>query len=165
VPCRNGERKPFWACTKTVRLTRDGRKRWVIVHEKQELTDIPRFLVTDAWHWDQGRVLETWSDRWASDIFHECSQPVTGLEAAQVRQEEAVTRHLRLRCAAPSIVQRAPAYASTSERSVFAEGQITYGQPGRAIGREVMRFLLELIQQLLAAGKSCDEVFEVVMPA
>jgi hypothetical protein len=42
---------------------------------------------------------------------------------------------------------------------------MTSGQPCRAIGREVMRSVLELIKPLLAAGQSCDEVLEVVMPA
>jgi hypothetical protein len=165
VQRRNGERKQFWAFTKTVRLKRYGRKRLVIVHEKQDVTDVPRFLVTDALHWESGRVIETWSYRWASEIFHEFGKQVTGLEAAQVRKEEAVTRHVRLSGVAQSIVQRAPACASTSERYAFAEGQITYGQKCRTIGREVMRSLLALIKQLFAAGKSCEELLEVLMPA
>jgi hypothetical protein len=33
--------------------------------------------------------METWSYRWASEIFHEFAKQVTGLEAAQVRREEA----------------------------------------------------------------------------
>ncbi len=165
VQRRNGERKQFWAFTKTVRLKRYGRKRLVIVHEKQDLTDVPRFLVTDARHWESGRVIETWSYRWASEIFHEFGKQVTGLEAAQVRKEEAVTRHFRLSGVAQSIVQRAPACASTSERYAFAEGQITDGQKCRTIGREVMRSLLALIKQLFAAGKSCAELLEVLMPA
>jgi hypothetical protein len=41
-------------------------------------------------------VLETWSYRWASEILHEVAKQVTGLEAAQVRKEEAVKRHFRL---------------------------------------------------------------------
>jgi len=162
---RNGEKKPYGACTKTVRLKRYGRKRLVIVHEPQDLTDAPRFFVTDAWHWESGRVIETWSSRWSSEIFHEFGQQVTGLEAAQVRQEEAVTRHFRLSGVAPSIVQRAPARESTSERDAFAEGQITYGQQWRAIGRAVMRSRLELIQHLFTEGKSCAEVLAVLMPA
>lgn len=114
--CRNGEKNPCWACTQTVRWKRDGRKRWVIVHETQDLTDIPRLLVTAALHWEQGRGLETWSYRWASEICHEFGQPGTGLEAAQVRTEDAVTRHVRVSGVAPSMVQPAPACASTSER-------------------------------------------------
>jgi hypothetical protein len=165
VPCRTGERQPFWAFTKTVRLTRDGRQRLVIVPEKPALTDVPRFLVTEARQWESGRVIETWSYRWASDIVHEFGKQVTGLEAAQVRQEEAVPRHLRLSGVAPSLIPSAPTRESTSERDSFAEGKITYGQKCRAIGREVMRAVLDLIKHLLAAGKSCEEVLEVLMPA
>jgi hypothetical protein len=164
VHCRNGERKACWAFTKTVRLKRYGRKRLVIVHEKQDLTDEPRFLVTDALHWESGRVLETWSYRWSSEIFHEFGKQVTGLESAQVRKEEAVTRHFRLSCVAQSIVQRTPTGESTSERYAFAAGKITYGQKWRAIGREVMRSLLELTRQLFAQGKSCDDLLELLMP-
>lgn len=165
VQCRNGEKKPYWAFTKTIRLKRYGRKRLVIMHEKQDLTDVPRLLVTDALHWESGRVIETWGYRWASEVFHEFGKQVTGLEAAQVRKEEAVNRHFRWSGVAPSIIQRAPAGESTSERYAFAEGKITYGQRCRARGREVMRSLLELMRHLFTAGKSCEELLEILMPA
>lgn len=72
-------------------MKRYGRKRLVIVHEKDDLTDTPRFYLTDALHWESVRILETWSYRWSSEIFHEFGKQVTGLESAQVRNEEAVT--------------------------------------------------------------------------
>jgi hypothetical protein len=56
VRCRNGEIKQFWAFTKTVRLKRYGRKRLVIVHEREDLSDEPRFLLTDALHWEAVRA-------------------------------------------------------------------------------------------------------------
>lgn len=52
-----GEEKGFFAFTKVVRLKRYGPKRLVSVHEPSDLTDPPRFLVTDAWHWESGTVL------------------------------------------------------------------------------------------------------------
>jgi hypothetical protein len=61
VSCRNGEEKRFWVFTKVVRLKRYGRKRLVIMHEQEDLTDAPRFLLTDALHWESGRVIQTWS--------------------------------------------------------------------------------------------------------
>jgi hypothetical protein len=100
VRCRNGEVKQFWAFTKTVRLKRYGRKRLVIVHEQEDLSDEPRFLLTDALHWESGRVIQTWSYRWTIEIFHEFAKQVTGFESAQVRNEEAVKRHFRLSCVA-----------------------------------------------------------------
>jgi hypothetical protein len=165
VRCRNGERKEFWAFTKSVRLKRYGRKRIAMVHERADLTDAPRFLVTDALHWESGRIMETWSFRWAAEVFHEFSKQGTGLEAAQVRNEEAVTRHLRLSCLAQSILQRTPTVVSTSEQFAFAKGESTFGQRCRTITREVFLSLLSFAQRLFAGGYSCAQVAEVLMPA
>ena len=68
VGCRNGETKEIWSFTKVVRLRKYGRKRLVIVHEKSDLSDNPRFLLTDALHWDASRVFSTWSYRWSVEI-------------------------------------------------------------------------------------------------
>lgn len=162
---RNGETKQVWAFTKVVRLRRYGRKRIVIVHEREDLTDTPRFLVTDALHWESGRIVETWSFRWAVELFHEFGKQAAGLEAAQVRTEEAVNRHLRLSCVAQSLLQRVPAEGSTSEKFAFARGQSTLGQHCRTLTRQVLRSLLTLAQRLFADGRSCDHVLECVMPA
>jgi hypothetical protein len=164
VRCRNGERKEFWAFTKSVRLKRYGRKRIAMVHERADLTDKPRFLVTNALQWESGRIIEVWSFRWAAEVFHEFSKQGTGLEAAQVRNEEAVKRHLRLSCLAQSILQRAPAIASTSEQFAFAKGEITFGQRCRALTREVFSALLSVAQRLFAGGYSCEQVTEALMP-
>lgn len=165
VRCRNGNQKPFWAFTKSVRLKRYGRKRIAMVHEREDLTDTPRFLVSDAVHWESGRMIETWSFRWAAEVFHEFSKQGTGLEAAQVRNEEAVKRHLRLSCLAQSILQRAPTIASTSEQFAFAKGEVTFGQRCRTITREAFLSLLALAQRLFASGYSSAQVMEALMPA
>jgi hypothetical protein len=165
VRCRHGETKSFWAFTKVVRLKRYGRKRLVIVHEQAELSDRPRFLLTDAHHWESGRVIETWSYRWAIEVFHEFGKQVTGLESAQVRKEEAVKRHFRLSCVAQSLLQRAPVATSTSERFAFAPAKITVGQKVRTIAREALHGLLKLVECLLAQGHSCEHILEVLMPA
>lgn len=165
VRCRNGERKEFWAFTKSVRLKRYGRKQSAMVHERSDLTDTPRFLVTDAVHWESGWIIETWSFRWAAEVFHEFSKQGTGLEAAQVRNEEAVKRHLRLSCLAQSLLQRAPTVASASEQFAFAKGEKTFGQRCRTITREVFLSLLSFAQRLFAGGYSCAQVAEALMPA
>jgi hypothetical protein len=165
VRCRNGETKSYWVFTKSVRLKRYGRKRLVIVHEQPDLQDTPRFLLTDALHWESGRVIETWSYRWAAEIFHEFAKQVTGLEAAQVRKEEAVTRHFRLSCVAQSLLQRTPASGAETERFAFAQGQDTVGQRVRTLARAAFHGLLRLVEHLLAQGRSCEHILEVLMPA
>jgi len=165
VRCRHGDTQQRWAFTKVVRLKRYGRKRLVIVHEHEDLSDTPRFLLTDALHWESGRVLETWSYRWASEIFHEFAKQVTGLEAAQVRKEEAVKRHFRLSCVAQSLVQQPPASGATSERLAFAQGESTCGQKCYTIVREAWSGLLRLVASLLARGRKCEDILELLLPA
>jgi hypothetical protein len=165
VRVRNGSPKSYWAFTKVVRLKKYGRKRLVIVHEEETLQDTPRFLLTDAQHWESGRVIETWSFRWGSEIFHEFGKHVTGFESSQVRNEEAVKRHFRLSCVAQSLLQQITAPASKSEKFEFAKGQITFGQRLRAVTREILGALLQRAQDLFAQGQFCEQVLETLMPA
>jgi hypothetical protein len=110
-------------------------------------------------------VIETWSYRWTAEIFHEFGKQVCGLEAAQVRKEEAVKRHFRLSCVAQSLLQQAPASGSETERFAFAQGTITIGQRVRTIARDALQSLLKLVEQLLGQGQSCEHILEVLMPA
>ena len=165
VRCRNGEVKSFWAFTKTLRLKRYGRKRLVIVHQQSDLSDAPRFLLSDALHWESARMIQTWSYRWACEIFHEFCKQVAGFEAAQVRNQEAVKRHFRLSCVAQSLLQQATCQGKKSERFAFAKDQQTVGQRLYSLTREAYQQLLHLVEGLFAQGRSCDQVLEVIMPA
>jgi hypothetical protein len=164
VRCRHGETKAFWALTNVVRRKRYARKRLVLVHESEARRDAPRMLLTDALHGESGRVIETWSDRWTSDIFHEFGKQGCGLATAQVRKEEAVKRHFRLSCVAQSLLQQAPASGSATERLTFAQGATTIGQQVRTIAREALQSLLKLVEQLLIQGHSREHILEVLMP-
>ncbi len=165
VRCRNGEVKSFWAFTKTVRLKRYGRKRLVVVHQQSDLSDAPRFLLSDALHWESARVIQTWSYRWACEIFHEFCKQVVGFESAQVRNQEAVKRHFRLSCVAQSLLQQATCQGKKSERFMFANEKQTVGQRLYSLTREAYCQLLHLVEGLFAQGRSCEQVLEVIMPA
>ena len=166
VTGRNGDEKTFWVFTKAVRLKRYGRKRLVIVHEQAELSDPPRFLLTDALHWDGVRIIRLWSYRWPVEIFHEFCKQVVGLEAAQVRKEEAVKRHFRLSCVAQSPLQRSPWGGRKSERFAFAANhQQTVGQKLYTLNRDALGQLLQLVHGLFAQGHPCEQVLERLMPA
>lgn len=164
-PRRQGEQTSGGAFTHAGRLQRYGRQRVVIGHARAEVPDVPRCRVTDAWHGERGRVLAPWRAGWAAESCHEVGTPVTGVQAAQRRQEAAGTRHFRLRGGAPSSVQRTPPHESTAARCAVADGPMPYGQQWRAMGRDVMRPVLELITRLLAHGQACAAVVAVVRPA
>src|SRR5512135_3219478 len=166
VTGRHGDAKTCWVFTKTVRLKRYGRKRLVIVNEQADLSDRPRFLLTDALHWGGARIIRVWSYRWPVEIFHEFCKQVVGLEAAQVRKEEAVKRHFRLSCVAQSLLQRIPSGGRKSERFTFAANhQQTIGQKLYTLQRESLGQLLRLVHGLFAQGHPCEHVLERLMPA
>ena len=165
VRCRNGEVKSYWAFTKTLRLKRYGRKRLVVVHQQPDLSDAPRFLLSDALHWESARVIQTWSYRWACEIFHEFCKQVAGFESAQVRNQEAVKRHFRLSCVAQSLLQQATGQGKKSERFAFAKDKQTVGQRLYSLTREAYHQLLHLVEGLFAQGRSCQQVLEVIMPS
>ncbi len=166
VCCRNGEKRQIWAFTKVVRLKKFGRKRLVIVHEKKDLSDPPRFLLTDALHWDSARVFATWSYRWPIETFHEFSKQLVGFEAAQLRNQEAVKRHFCLSCVAQSVLKGTTCSGGKSERFEFAcNQQQTIGQRLYTLTREALLEILRLTQRLLEIGKTTEQVLEVLMPA
>jgi hypothetical protein len=162
---RNGETRTCWIFSKVVRLKRYGKLRLFLVHDEEDLSDTPQYLVTNALHWEGTKAIQTWSYRWTSEVFHEFGKQATGFESAQVRKEEAVTRHFRLSCVAQSILQRVVPDVSTSEKFGFAEGTITCGQRLKAIAREVFLSVLTFARHLFKEGQSCQEVLEVLMPA
>ena len=162
---RSGETKICWGFSKAVRLKKYGKKRILIVHEQEDLSDKPRFLITSAIHWEAKRILTSWSYRWTCEIFHEFSKQSAGFEASQVRKEEAVKRHFRLSCVAQSLLQDITPPASTSEKFAFAKGQATQGQRERVVVRDVFLGVLAFVKQSFDSGKTQMEVLDILMPA
>ncbi|MDJ0708534.1 MAG: hypothetical protein QNJ46_35150 [Leptolyngbyaceae cyanobacterium MO_188.B28] len=166
VRCRNGEIREIWAFSKVVRLKKYGRKRLVIVHETADLSDAPRFLLTDALHWDSSRVFATWSFRWPIETFHEFAKQLVGFEAAQLRNEEAVKRHFCLSCLAQSALQQASCQGQKSERFDFADNhEQPIGQRLYSLSREAVEQVVVFAQSLLLQGQSVEQIMEVLMPA
>jgi len=164
VKNRQGEVKEFLVFTKAIRLKKYGKKRLVIVHEKGDLSDQPRFLLTDALHWESGRVIETWNYRWPVEVFHEFAKQETGLESAQVRNEEAVKRHFCLSCVAQSLLQRVSCAGGKSEKFKFAKSKPSIGQRLYSLSRECLSQLLSYAMGLFEQGYKLEQVVEELMP-
>jgi len=164
VQGRDGELKQYWAFSKCIRLKKYGRKRLVIVHETEDLSDSPRFLLSDARHWEATRIIQTWLYRWPIEVFHEFCKQITGLESAQLRNEEAVKRHFSLSCVAQSILQSMAGCGEKSERFSFIKETKSIGQKVYQLSRESLDSLLRLVQQLLGQDQSIEQILEVLMP-
>ena len=162
---REGKTKTYWAFTKCIRLKKYGRKRLVIVHETPQLSDAPRFLLSDARHWEATRIIQTWLYRWPIEVFHEFCKQITGFESAQLRNENAVKRHFALSCVAQSILQSVIGNGKKSERFSFVKDtQSSIGQKVYQLSREALDSLLRFVQGLLTQDHSIEQILEVLMP-
>jgi len=111
------------------------------------------------------RIAITWSYRWPCDVFHEFTKDICGLEAAQLRNEEAVKRHLCLSCIAHSCLQNAPMGGGKSEIFSWANTTPSIGQKLYGLSREAVQAMLQLAHSQFAQGRSVEQVLKVMMPA
>jgi hypothetical protein len=122
-------------------------------------------LLTDALHWESGRVMQTWSYRWSCEVFHEVSKQHTGLESAQVRNTEAVNRHFRLSCVAQSILQRTGCSGAQSERFQFAHGKQTVGQKLHTLTRQALEDVVQFIVAQFNQGQTSEQILQALLPS
>ena len=80
-----------------------------------------------------------------SDIRHHIGKQVCGLEAVQVRKEEAVKRHFRLSFVAQSLLQQSPAAESETEKFMFSHSAITIRHKVLTIALYSLQSLLKLV--------------------
>jgi len=129
-----------------LRLRKYGRKRIVIVHKKEDLSDPGTFYVTNAISWKVPRILTTWSFRWGAEVFHEFAKEPVGLEDSQCRNEDSVKRQALLSCLAQSLLWEVEGSGATSERFAWAKGKESLGQRTYGLLRQLMEGVLELYQ-------------------
>ena len=165
VKIRNKTDKIFYVFSKTVFIKKYGKVKLFIIHEKEDLSDDARFLISNAKHWDSKRALKAWDYRWTCETFHEFGKQVTGFESSQVRNEKSVKRHFCLSCVSQSLVQRINCLSSKSEKFDFSIGNVTFGQKVYHITREILRTLILFVKSLFDLGRSCEYVLDTIIPA
>ncbi len=165
IRLRDGTTKEYLVFTKVLRLKKHwGRKRIAIVFEKEDLSDSPRVLISNATHWNGVKILKLWNYRWPCEIFHNFGKNISGLENAQVRKKESVKKQLRLACLSQSILNQTEVHSSTREEFSFAKGAITIGQKVKSIAREVLESLVCFTKDMLDRNKNVTEILNQLMP-
>ena len=133
-----------WSCCTTSCIAwaiKSGTEILVIVQqlEQEQSCGMPRaFCSTDARHWESGRVLETWSYRWAAEIFHEAGKQVTGLEAGSGTQEGSGPTPLPLEWCSAVAGPAGSGFRRGNGKVCVRQGAITVGQQVHTVAREAL---------------------------
>ena len=101
-----GQKENYWAYCQTHHVKNLGRQRLVISFSKEDLSDSePKIYVSNRLHWRSGGILRIRRHRWPIEVYHEEAK-AEGLDQYQVRQFDALKKHIACVCVAYSMLKR-----------------------------------------------------------
>ncbi len=100
------KKETYYAYCHTHTLQNLGKQRLVISFSEDDLSDEPKFYVSNRLNWRAGGILRIRRHRWPIEVYHEEGK-AEGLDKYQVRQFDAVIKHIACVCLTYSMLKRA----------------------------------------------------------
>jgi hypothetical protein len=101
-----GEKEQVYSYCATHRIQHFGRQRLVINHSQADLSDSPVFYLSNCLRWQAPGITRIRRHRWPVEVYHEEGK-AEGLDQYQVRDFQAVARHIGLVAVAYSMLRAA----------------------------------------------------------
>jgi len=102
-----GEKESYYTFCRTLRIHNFGKQRLVISYSQADLSDSPRFFISNRLYWQASGITRIRRHRWPVEVYHQEGK-AEGLDQYQVRDFQAVTRHVSLVAVAYSLLRAAP---------------------------------------------------------
>lgn len=147
-----GKTEIYYSYCNTHRIPGFGKQRLVINYREADLSDVPVFYVSNRMTWQAPGITRIRRHRWPVEVYHEEGK-AEGLEQYQLREFDAIQRHVALVAVVYSLL-RAAQYDSRLHRQFQRQFKITLdGQPA-AIRRVVSAQSLWNLALFIHAGLS-----------
>jgi hypothetical protein len=101
-----GTRERYYSYCQTHRLKNFGKVRLVINHRQADLSDTPVYYITNRLRWQAEGITRIRRHRWPVEVYHEEGK-AEGLDQYQLRDFEAITRHVALVAVVYSLLRAA----------------------------------------------------------
>ncbi|MGH7964030.1 MAG: transposase [Candidatus Binatia bacterium] len=101
-----GTRERYYSYCQTHRIKNFGKVRLVINHRQADLSDKPSYYITNRLHWQAEGITRIRRHRWPVEVYHEEGK-AEGLDQYQLRDFEAITRHVALVAVVYSLLRAA----------------------------------------------------------
>jgi hypothetical protein len=101
-----GEQETYYSYCHNHRIHNFGRKRLVINYTRADLSDDPIFLISNRLNWQATGITRIRRHRWPVEVYHEEGK-AEGLDQYQVRDWEAIYRHITLVAVTYSLLRAA----------------------------------------------------------
>lgn len=101
-----GQKETYYAYCQNHHTRNFGRQRIVVSFSKEDLSDSePKFYMSNRLHWRCSGILRIRRHRWPIEVYHEEAK-AEGLDQYELRQFDAVKKHVACVCAAYSMLKR-----------------------------------------------------------
>jgi len=149
-----------YAFTKTIKMSKLGKVRLLILHQEADLSDAPLFLVTNNLRWDARRILRTYQSRWPIETFYRDSKQNLGLGDYEMRDLRGIKRHWYLVFLSYTLLTLS---SMDSRLHKWLRTNVkTIGEKCRWTINEITRdFILWILKQN-SLKKSADEIISIV---
>lgn len=102
-----GEKESYYAYCRTYRVHNFGKQRLVISYSQPDLSGSPRFFNSNRLMWQAAGILRIRRHRWPVEVYHEEGKD-EGLDQYQVRDFQAISRHIALVAVTYSLLRAVP---------------------------------------------------------
>jgi hypothetical protein len=102
-----GEEETYYSYCQTHRFPHLGKQRLVINHRQADLSDAATFFISNRLMWGAVGITRIRRRRWSVEVYHEEGK-AEGLDQYQVRDFEAIYRHIALVAVTYSLLRAAP---------------------------------------------------------
>jgi hypothetical protein len=162
-----GERERYFSYCCTTRVKNFGRVRLVINHRQAELKDSPKILISNRLNWQATGITRIRRHRWPVEVYHEEGK-AEGLAQYQLREFEAIYRHIALVAVAYSILRAAQHDKELSDKlqqqlKIELEGSVGFWR--RTAQAQSLLNLALFISVGLAQGQTVQEVMRPLLKA
>ena len=101
-----GAQETYYSYCQTHRIHNFGKHRLVINHRKADLSDAATYFISNQLKWQAAGITRIRRHRWPVEVYHEEGK-ADGLDQYQVRDFEAISRHIALVAVTYSLLRAA----------------------------------------------------------
>ena len=162
-----GERETYYSYCNTHRIHNFGKQRLVINHRKADLSDAARFFISNKLNWQAPGITRIRRHRWPVEVYHEEGK-ADGLDQYQVRNFQAISRHIALVAVTYSLLRAAPhdtALLHTLQQHIKTTLDGSAGAGRRYTQAQVLWALATFIAAALSQGQTLSDVMQPLLAA
>jgi DDE superfamily endonuclease len=160
-----GDQETYYSYCKTHRIHNFGKHRLVINHRKADLSDSATYFISNKLKWQARGITRIRRHRWPVEVYHEEGK-ADGLDQYQVRDFEAISRHIALVAVTYSLLRAAQhdeALFHKLQRHVQTKLDGSAGSWRRNTQAQALWTLATFIATGLSQGQALHDVMEPLL--